>query len=116
MTSSASPIRIGLIGYGSAGRTFHAPWIDPVPETTLACIASSRPAEVLASRSASRVVVDPSDILKDDTIDLVVVATPNDSHARWTRAALEAGKDVVVEKPFTTSLADARALCAVAQE
>ena len=116
MTSSASPIRIGLIGYGYAGRTFHAPLIDSVPETTLACIASSRPAEVLANRSASRVVIDPSDILKDDTIELVVIATPNDSHARWARAALEAGKDVVVEKPFTTSLADARALCEIAQE
>ncbi len=116
MTSSSSPVRVGLIGYGYAGRTFHAPLIDSVPETVLACIASSRPAEVLAIRPATRVVVDPSDILKDGTIDLVVVATPNDSHARWAQAALEAGKDVVVEKPFTTSLADARALCATAQQ
>lgn len=116
MTGSWNPVRVGLIGYGYAGRTFHAPLIDSVPETTLACIASSRPAEVLATRPASHVVVDPSDILKDGTIDLVVVATPNDSHAEWAQAALEAGKNVVVEKPFTTSLAEARALCATARQ
>jgi predicted dehydrogenase len=116
LTAPPHPIRIGLIGYGYAGRVFHAPLIDAVPQATLACIASSRPDAVLANRPNNHVLVDPSDLLKDDTIDLVVVATPNDSHAKWARAALEAGKDVVVEKPFTLTLAEARAICAFAQE
>jgi predicted dehydrogenase len=116
VASSLNPVRIGLIGYGYAGRVFHAPLIDSVAQTALACIASSRPAEVLASRPASKVVADPSDILRDDTIELVVVATPNHSHVMWARAALDAGKDVIVEKPFATTLAEARALCTTARE
>ncbi len=111
---SSNPVRVGLIGYGYAGRVLHAPLIDSIPQTTLACIATSRAAEVLRNRPNSRVVSDPADLLKDPGIDLVVVATPNDSHARWARAALEAGKDVIVEKPFALTLAEARALCELA--
>jgi predicted dehydrogenase len=116
MSSSLTPIRVGLIGYGYAGRTFHAPLIDAVPEMVLAAIASSRAGALHDERPGTRWVVDPAELLRDDVIDVVVVATPNDSHFHWTQAALEADKHVVVEKPFALDLAQARALTQLAQQ
>jgi predicted dehydrogenase len=55
-------------------------------------------------------------VLARDDIDIVYVATPHTQHASIARAALEAGKAVLVEKPMTTNAADTRALCAFAQE
>lgn len=50
------------------------------------------------------------DLLDDPDIDLVVIATPNDTHFPLAKAALEAGKHVVVDKPFTVTLSQAREL------
>lgn len=102
------PIRTGLIGYGFAGKTFHAPLIAAVPELKLAAVASSKPEAVKADWPEAEVFADPAALIA--AVDLVVIASPNDSHAPLARAALEAGKDVVVDKPFTLSLADAREL------
>jgi predicted dehydrogenase len=108
------PVRVGLIGYGFAGRTFHAPLIDATDEVTLAAIATSRADAVAAERPTTRVYTDGRGLLDDASLELIVVATPNDSHAQWARAALEAGKHVVVEKPFALELAEARALTRLA--
>jgi predicted dehydrogenase len=116
MSSSLIPIRVGLIGYGYAGRTFHAPLIDSVPELVLAAIASSRAGALHSERPDTRWVVDPAEMLRDDLVDVVVVASPNDSHSHWARATLEADKHVVVEKPFALNLAEARALTQLAQQ
>jgi len=110
------PVRVGLIGYGFAARTFHAPLIDALAEVTLAAIATSRADAVAAERPGARLSADGRDLLDDASLDLIVIATPNDSHAHWVRAALEAGKHVVVEKPFALDLAEARALTQLAEE
>jgi predicted dehydrogenase len=55
------------------------------------------------------VVADPTGLLSNPDIDLIVIATPNDSHFPLAKAALEAGKHVVVDKPFTVTLSQARA-------
>jgi len=110
------PVRVGLIGYGFAARTFHAPLIDALAEVTLAAIATSRADAVAAERPGLRLSADGRDLLDDASLDLIVIATPNDSHAHWVRAALEAGKHVVVEKPFALDLAEARALTQLAEE
>lgn len=109
------PIRAGLIGYGFAGKTFHAPLIASVPDMALTAIASSRPEAVLADFPAIMVFSRPEDLAISDDVDLVVIASPNDSHAPLARTALKAGKAVVVDKPFTLTLADARDLAALAK-
>lgn len=113
--SESKPIRVGLIGYGFAGKTFHAPLISAIPALKLAAIASSRPDAVKADFADVEVFADPMALAISRSVDLVVIATPNDSHAPLARSALEAGADVVVDKPFTLTLADARALAAIAE-
>ncbi|GBQ69436.1 oxidoreductase [Ameyamaea chiangmaiensis NBRC 103196] len=108
------PIRVGLIGYGFAGRTFHAPLIGAEPGLTLTTVASSNPAKVHQDLPDARVLPDPMRAATADDLDLIVIASPNDSHAPLARAALESGKHVVVDKPFTLNIPEARDLIALA--
>lgn len=108
-------IRVGLIGYGYASKTFHAPLISGTPGMTLAAVASSDENKVLADWPAMPVVSGPERIFNDPNIDLVVIPTPNDTHFPLAKAALEAGKHVVVDKPFTVTLSQARELEALAK-
>lgn len=114
MTGAARPHRVALIGYGYAGRTFHAPLIAATAGLELARVASGDAGKVHADLPDVEVVGDPLRAIADDRIDLVVIASPNDSHAPLATAALDAGRHVVVDKPFTTTLAQARALAALA--
>jgi predicted dehydrogenase len=109
-------VRVGLVGYGFAGKTFHAPVIAGVPGLRLVAVASSDPARVHADWPGMAVEPDVDRLLARDDIDLVVVATPNASHHPIARAALQAGCHVVVDKPFTVTLAQARDLEAVARD
>ena len=107
-------IRVALIGYGFSGKTFHAPLIRAVPGLELSLIGSSDTAKVHADLPGIPVISDPLTVATAPDIDLVVIATPNDSHAPLADAALSAGKHVVVDKPFTLDLASARALTTTA--
>ncbi|HEY0661963.1 MAG TPA: oxidoreductase [Lysobacter sp.] len=116
MSEYENPIRVSLIGYGFAGRTFHAPLIQAVPGLSLDFVASRDADKVHADLPDVEVIDDPVRAATDPRADLVVIASPNDSHAALARAALSAGRNVVVDKPFTLSLAEARELGALAQE
>ncbi len=108
-------IRIALIGYGNAGRIFHAPLISGVPGLQLAVVCSGRPEVVLADWPTVRVVPTPQAVFDDATIDLVVIATGNGSHFPLAHEALLAGKHVVVDKPCTVTLAQTQELLALAK-
>lgn len=111
---------VGLIGYGLAGKVFHAPLIAAAASAglRLARISSSSANPDEVRRSYPGVTLDPGPqaMLADPQIGLVVVATPNASHYALARAALEAGKHVVVDKPFVVSSAEGAALVALAKE
>ena len=107
---TSSPLRAGLVGYGFAGQTFHAPVLSAVPGLELAAVASSQPHKVHADWPGVAVVPDVSALVARPDIDLIVVATPNAQHHPVAKAALEAGKHVVVDKPFTLDVAEAREL------
>lgn len=111
----SDPIRVGLIGYGYASKTFHAPLVSGTPGMTLAAVLSSDETKVLADWPAVKVVTAPQALFSDPDIDLVVIPTPNDTHFPLAKAALEAGKHVVVDKPFTVTLSQARELEAIAK-
>lgn len=111
---SIPALRVGLIGYGYAGKTFHAPLIAGVPGLQLAAVASRDAARVHADFPSAEVLADPQALLRRADIDLLVIASPNDSHFPLARAALAAGRHVVVDKPFTLTLAEARELGALA--
>jgi predicted dehydrogenase len=107
-------IRVALIGFGDAGRQFHAPLISSTPGLTLAVIGSSQGISAGSAYPGALVVPDWLAAARHPDVDLVVIATPNDTHAPLAEAALRAGKHVVVDKPFTVTLAEARALAATA--
>lgn len=103
----ARDLNVALVGYGFAGKTFHAPLIAAVDGLNLHTVVSSNAAKVQADFPQARVVANLDEALCDDAIDLVVIATPNMLHATQASAALNAGKHVVVDKPFTVTLAEA---------
>ncbi|MDU5730992.1 MAG: oxidoreductase [Citrobacter freundii] len=108
-------IRVGLIGYGYASKTFHAPLIVGTPGLELAAVSSSDEAKVKADWPTVAVVAEPKHLFNDPNIDLIVIPTPNDTHFPLAKAALEAGKHVVVDKPFTVTLSQARELDTLAR-
>ncbi|MCR8630332.1 oxidoreductase [Paenibacillus radicis (ex Xue et al. 2023)] len=109
-------IRVGLIGYGFAGRTFHAPVIICVPDLKLSVVVERRTEASKERYPWVNVVPDVQQLYEDDTIDLVVVTTPSTDHYRFVKDALLAGKHVIVEKPFTTNSAEADELIDLAKE
>ena len=114
MGEAGKKIRVGLIGYGFAGRTFHAPSIRTVAGLELTVVGSSRREEVLSTFPDVEVCA-PEAVATHPEVDLVVVATPNESHFPLASAALLACKDVVVDKPFTVTLLEARELAELAK-
>ncbi|HHA1214872.1 oxidoreductase [Enterobacter kobei] len=108
-------IGVGLIGYGYASKTFHAPLIAGTPGMMLAAVSSSDATKVHADWPSVPVVSEPKHLLNDPNIDLIVIPTPNDTHFPLAKAALEAGKHVIVDKPFTVTLSQARELDALAK-
>ena len=108
--SEAGTLRVGLVGYGYAGRTIHAPLIATVPGLQLAAVASSRADRVHDDHPGLPVDAEPRQLMQRADIDLVVIAAPPAVHAALADAALRAGKHVVVDKPFVLDLAEARDL------
>jgi predicted dehydrogenase len=107
-------LNVGLVGFGFAGKVFHAPVIRAVDGMRLSAIVQRhgppdpKYADVEFVRSVDELLQRP--------IDLVVVATPNTSHHLIARQALLAGRHVVVDKPFTTTLAEAQDLVHAARQ
>jgi predicted dehydrogenase len=115
MDHEKQAVRVGLIGYGYAGKTFHAPLIRSVPGLQLTHVGSTKPDVVRAALPGST-VGSAEDISTHPEVDLVVIASPNESHFPLAAAALRAGKHVVVDKPFTVTLEEARDLRTIAQQ
>jgi len=108
----ATALRVALIGYGLAGRVFHAPLISAVPDLVITSVIT----RAVERRAAAEREVPGVHLLDDvDALwaragehDLAVVATPNSLHARLALQALEAGLHVIVDKPFAAHADDAR--------
>mgnify|MGYP001079836081 CR=1 FL=1 len=102
-------IGVGIVGYGYAGRVFHSALVERAPGLALRAVLARNPAlrEQAARERAVPTYAALDEFLADPAIELVVVATPHDTHAAIAVAALEAGKHVVVDKPLAITLAEA---------
>lgn len=112
-------INTGLIGFGMAGRIFLAPLLSQHNGYQLTAISSSNPEAVANAGKlyrGAKLVPGAEAILQDPAIELVVIATPNTSHLALAKQAMEAGKHVIVEKPFTISSTDAEELIAISRK
>lgn len=117
--SEQPDLRVGVVGYGLAGTVFHAPLVASTPGMRVAAISvgdAGRASQ--ARRDFPQVSIYPTaqELLRAaETLDLVVVAAPNDAHASLGIAALEAGLPVVIDKPFAATSAEARRVMDAAQ-
>lgn len=114
--NKAKTINIALIGYGFVGKTFHAPLIQSIEGLTLAVVSSRDEEKVKRDLPNVLVVATPEEAIQHPDVDLVVIASPNATHAPLAALALNAGKHVVVDKPFTLDMQEARELIALADE
>lgn len=114
-----SDLRAAIIGYGLAGRFFHAPLIAATNGLAVATVVTSDPArqaQVAQEHPEARVVASPEALWELADHDLVVIATPNDAHAPLALKAIEHGLPVVVDKPLGVSAAEAEAVVVAAEQ
>lgn len=108
--------RVALAAFGMSGRLFHAPFLRAHPGFELVKILERQRNDAHEDYPEVEIVRSFDAILQDSDIDIVVVNTPNALHVEMTRAALMAGKHVVVEKPFTPTAAEGQELVRLAAE
>lgn len=113
-------IRTGVLGYGLAGKVFHCPFISASPEFSLDFIATNNPERRKQARHdhpEAVIVADANEMLEyASELDLVVLATPPAVHLAQGLSFLDRGVALVVDKPFTSSVADAARLIERAEE
>ncbi|WP_298836812.1 Gfo/Idh/MocA family oxidoreductase [Clostridium sp.] len=112
-------INVGIIGYGMAGKVFHAPIINDTVGLNLYKVYTTNEVAIKSLKERYPNVLVSSNInelLNDSNIELVVIAAPNSLHYELTKIALENNKHVVVEKPFTVTTAEADKLIALAKQ
>ena len=108
-------IEVGLIGFGLAGRCFHAPVIRAVPGLRLAAIVQRTGDSASRMFPDVRTVRSVEELLAIESIRLAVIATPNQTHFPLARRCLLADRDVVVDKPFATTVAEGLELLRLAK-
>lgn len=115
----AGELRVALLGYGLAGAAFHGPLVAATPGLTLASVVTANPERAARARCdhPGATVLDRAEPLfaEPEAHDLVIVASPNRTHASLAASALEAGLHVVVDKPLAASSADGRRLAELAE-
>ncbi len=112
-------IKVGIIGYGLSGRIFHGLILKEVAGFEVISVCTK---DVEKQRQAKqdfpkvKITETPEDMIADSEVELVIVSTPNTSHADLAESAMRAGKHVIVEKPFTVTLEEAVRLMVISQE
>jgi len=103
-------IKVGVVGFGLAGKVFHAPFVSAVPGLRLASIVERRGDAAAKAYPGVFIARSFDEMLEDPGIRLVVIGTPNETHFDLAGQALRAGRNVVIDKPFAASSAQAREL------
>ncbi len=112
----AEPIRCGVVGFGLAGRIFHSAVIHATEGLELAAIVERRGDAASQAYPHTPIVRSVEELLARPEIEVVVIATPNESHAPLATECLRAGKHVVVDKPAAISSSEAAALLTISRE
>ena len=111
-----TPINTALLSYGMSGEIFHAPLLDAHQGFKLSKIVQRNSTRANTRYPNTRIVTSVDEVLNDQTVELIIVNTPNETHYSFAVRALEAGKHVVVEKPFSVTTKEADDLIALAKK
>src|SRR5690606_38952043 len=114
--NSSRIIKAGICSFGMSGKIFHAPFLQANPHYELTAIVERHKQESRVKYPDARLYRSFEDLIADPEFELVVVNTPVQTHFNYAKAALEAGKSVIVEKPFTVNAKEAAALDELARE
>ncbi len=104
------PINTALLSYGMSGEVFHGPLIMANPNFNLSLVVQRKSNTAQEHYPSVKVIRTVDEVIQDTDIELVIVNTPNETHFPFAAKALEAGKHVVVEKPFTVTIKEANEL------
>lgn len=113
--TAMQPITTAILSYGMSGEVFHAPLLEAHPGFNLSLIVQRKSTHASLRYSHVRIVKTIEEAIQDSSIELIIVNTPNDTHLDFATKALEAGKHVVIEKPFTVTAAEADQLITLAK-
>jgi scyllo-inositol 2-dehydrogenase (NADP+) len=108
-------IRVGLVGFGMAGRVFHAPLLSSVEGLELVAVMERTTNKAVERYPGSTVYRSLEAMLADDSLGLLVVATPNTTHFALAKEILSAGRNVVIDKPMTLASVEAAELMDLAK-
>ena len=107
-------IKVGLMAYGMSGKIFHAPFLEAHTNFELIAVVERSKNNVQKDYPHVKIFRDIESLLSDVSIDLIVVNTPNFTHFEYAKAALNAGKHVLIEKPFSVLRKEAEELFSLA--
>jgi predicted dehydrogenase len=107
-------IKAGICSYGMSGNIFHAPFIHVHPGFSFSAVVERSKHTAQDRYPDVKVYASVEEMLKDASLDLIIVNTPNYTHYEYTKAALNAGKNVIVEKPFTVHTSEGQELMELA--
>ncbi|KAL4734666.1 oxidoreductase [Aspergillus similis] len=113
------PLNAAVVGYGFSAKTFHIPFLLHNPGFHLHAIVQRAPRKgtsAVADFPHVRILNDAYDAIADGTVDVLIITSTNDTHFPLSKAALESGKHVIVEKPFTLNYAEATELAGLAEK
>lgn len=111
----SNKINTGLLAYGMSGKVFHAPFIDSHPGFNLLAVTERNQKKAAATYPNIKSYASVEALLADDAIELVIINTPNNTHYTYAKMALQAGKHILIEKPFTATSTQALELFALAK-
>ncbi|KIC63181.1 Gfo/Idh/MocA family oxidoreductase [Chryseobacterium taiwanense] len=109
-------VKVGLCAFGMSGKVFHAPFLKEHPGFFISAIVERSKEESKEKYPEAVIYRSVEEMVNHADIEVVVVNTPVQTHFEYAKMALHAGKNVVVEKPFTVSLAEAEELVKLADE
>ncbi|KAE8324088.1 oxidoreductase [Aspergillus sergii] len=111
----AKKYQVGVIGYGLSAKIFQIPFIEASNDFELGAIVQRLGGSAAQDHPEAKIYRAPDDLFNDEAIDVVVVSTPPSTHFTLASAALNAGKHVIVEKPFCPSIKECNDLIALAE-
>ncbi|WP_404986411.1 Gfo/Idh/MocA family oxidoreductase [Chryseobacterium sp. M5] len=103
-------VKVGLCAFGMSGKIFHAPFLKEHPGFFMSAVVERSKDDSKEKYPDAEIYRSVEEMLKNADIEVVVVNTPVQTHFEYVKMALEAGKNVIVEKPFTVTVSEAEEL------